>query len=58
MPALMRTSFSARWGFGFFTPQAVATDEDVPVAVTAIAFIIGLLVLPASEETEGKPLPA
>jgi MFS family permease len=30
----------------------------VPVAVTAIAFIIGLLVLPASEETEGKPLPA
>jgi nitrate/nitrite transporter NarK len=30
----------------------------VPVAVTAIAFIIGLLVLPAAKETRGEPLPA
>ena len=30
----------------------------VPVAVTAIAFIIGLLVLPASDETRGQTLPA
>jgi MFS family permease len=30
----------------------------VPVAITALAFVIGLLVLPASEETKGKPLPA
>ena len=29
----------------------------VPVAVTAIAFIIGLLVLPAAKETRGEPLP-
>ena len=29
----------------------------VPVAVTAAAFIIGLLVLPAALETRGKPLP-
>jgi nitrate/nitrite transporter NarK len=30
----------------------------VPVAVTAIAFVIGLLVLPAAKETRGEPLPA
>ena len=30
----------------------------VPVALTAIAFIIGLLVLPAAKETRGEPLPA
>jgi len=30
----------------------------VPVAVTAVAFIIGLLVLPAAKETKGEPLPA
>jgi hypothetical protein len=29
----------------------------VPVALTAVAFIIGLLVLPASKETRGEPLP-
>jgi MFS family permease len=29
----------------------------VPVAVTAIAFIIGLLVLPTAKETRGEPLP-
>lgn len=30
----------------------------VPVAVTSIAFIVGLLVLPAAKETRGEPLPA
>ena len=30
----------------------------VPVALTAAAFIIGLLVLPAAKETKGEPLPA
>jgi MFS family permease len=30
----------------------------IPVALTAIAFVIGLLLLPFGEETKGKPLPA
>jgi MFS family permease len=30
----------------------------VPVAITAIAFIFGLILVPMSEETNGKPLPA
>jgi MFS family permease len=30
----------------------------VPVALTALAFVIGLLVLPAATETRGEPLPA
>jgi hypothetical protein len=30
----------------------------VPVAVTALVFVFGLLVLPLSEETRGKSLPA
>jgi MFS family permease len=30
----------------------------VPVAVTALAFVFGLLILPLSEETRGKTLPA
>jgi MFS family permease len=29
-----------------------------PVALTSIAFLIGLLLLPLGEETKGKPLPA
>jgi hypothetical protein len=29
----------------------------VPVALTSIAFILGLLVLPASKETRGEQLP-
>jgi hypothetical protein len=29
----------------------------VPVAVTAAAFLIGLLILPFAVETRGKPLP-
>src|SRR5262245_53384830 len=30
----------------------------VPVAITAVAFLVGLLLIPFSEETRGKPLPA
>jgi MFS family permease len=30
----------------------------VPVAVTAIAFVFGLLLIPFAEETRGKPLPS
>ena len=30
----------------------------VPVAITALAFVVGLLVLPAAKETKGEPLPA
>jgi MFS family permease len=29
----------------------------IPVALTALAFVAGLLLLPAAEETKGKPLP-
>jgi hypothetical protein len=29
-----------------------------PVALTAIAYAVGLAVLPFAEETKGKPLPA
>ena len=29
----------------------------VPVAVTALAFVVGILLLPFAEETRGKPLP-
>jgi MFS family permease len=30
----------------------------VPVAITSIAFVFGLLLLPIAEETRGRPLPA
>ena len=30
----------------------------IPVALTAVAFIVGLLLLPFGVETKGKPLPA
>jgi len=29
----------------------------IPVAITATAFVLGLLLLPLGEETRGKPLP-
>jgi len=29
----------------------------VPVALTSIAFLLGLVLLPFGEETKGKPLP-
>jgi hypothetical protein len=30
----------------------------IPVALTATAFVLGLILLPFAEETRGKPLPA
>jgi hypothetical protein len=30
----------------------------IPVAMTAIAFLVGLLLVPFGEETKGKHLPA
>jgi nitrate/nitrite transporter NarK len=30
----------------------------VPVALTSVAFLVGLLLLPFGEETRGRPLPA
>jgi MFS family permease len=30
----------------------------IPVAITAIAFVFGLMLVPLSDETKGKPLPA
>ncbi len=30
----------------------------VPVAITGLAFLLGLFVLPAAEETKGHTLPA
>jgi hypothetical protein len=30
----------------------------IPVALTAVVFLIGLAFLPLAEETRGKPLPA
>ena len=32
--------------------------QSTPVAVTALAFVFGLLLLPLAEETRGKTLPA
>jgi MFS family permease len=29
----------------------------IPVAITALAFVVGILILPFAEETRGKPLP-
>ena len=41
-------------GFGI----AYFQTFGIPVALTAFAFVIGLLLLPFGEETKGKPLPA
>jgi hypothetical protein len=30
----------------------------IPVAVTSLAFILGLMVIPLGIETKGKPLPS
>ena len=39
--------------------DALCWDEriGVPVALTGIAFLLGLLVIPFAVETRGKPLP-
>jgi MFS family permease len=47
-------------GITFLVGAGVAHYGTVgtPVALTSIAFVIGLLLLPFGEETRGKPLPA
>jgi MFS family permease len=46
--------------FTFLVGAGVAHFKTLgtPVALTALAFIIGLLLVPFGEETKGKPLPA
>jgi MFS family permease len=47
-------------GFTFLVGAGVNHFKTLgtPVALTALAFIVGLLLLPLGEETKGKPLPA
>jgi MFS family permease len=47
-------------GFTFLVGAGVAHFKTLgtPVALTAFAFVVGLLLLPFGEETKGKPLPA
>jgi MFS family permease len=47
-------------GITFLVGAGVAHFQTIgtPVALTSIAFVIGLLLLPFGEETRGKPLPA
>jgi nitrate/nitrite transporter NarK len=47
-------------GITFLVGAGVAHFGTIgtPVALTSIAFAIGLLLLPFGEETRGKPLPA
>jgi MFS family permease len=47
-------------GITFLVGAGVAHFGTIgtPVALTSIAFLIGLLLLPFGEETRGKPLPA
>jgi hypothetical protein len=47
-------------GITFLVGSAVVSFGTLgtPVALTSIAFLLGLLLLPFGEETRGKPLPA
>jgi MFS family permease len=47
-------------GITFLVGNAVVSFGTLgtPVALTSIAFLLGLLLLPFGEETRGKPLPA
>ncbi|HJQ27121.1 MAG TPA: MFS transporter [Blastocatellia bacterium] len=47
-------------GITFLVGAGVAHFQTIgmPVALTSLAFVIGLLLLPFGEETRGKPLPA
>ena len=47
-------------GFTFLVGAGVAHFHTIgkPVAMTALAFLVGLLVLPLGHETRGKALPA
>jgi MFS family permease len=47
-------------GITFLVGAGVAHFQTIgtPVALTSLAFVVGLLLLPFGEETRGKPLPA
>jgi MFS family permease len=47
-------------GITFLVAAGVAHFQTIgtPVAMTALAFLVGLFVLPFAEETKGRPLPA
>jgi MFS family permease len=47
-------------GITFLVGAGVAHFQTIgtPVALTSLAFVVGLLLLPFGEETKGKPLPA
>ncbi len=47
-------------GFTFLVGAGVSHFKTIgtPVALTSLAFVFGLLLLPFGEETKGKPLPA
>jgi len=47
-------------GITFLVGAGVARFQTIgtPVALTSIAFVIGMLLLPLGEETRGKPLPS
>ena len=47
-------------GFTFLVGAGVQHFQTLgtPIALTAFAFVVGLLLLPFGEETKGKPLPA
>ncbi|HEX5317167.1 MAG TPA: MFS transporter, partial [Candidatus Kapabacteria bacterium] len=47
-------------GFTFLVGAGVAHFKTIgiPVSLTSIAFLIGLLLLPLGMETKGKPLPS
>jgi MFS family permease len=47
-------------GFTFLVGAGIRHFQTMgtPVALTALAFIVGILLLPFGEETKGKPLPA
>ena len=55
-PAFHRVSA----GITFLVGAGVARFQTIgtPVALTSIAFVIGILLLPFGEETRGKPLPS
>jgi len=47
-------------GITFLVGAGVAHFQTIgtPVALTSLAFVVGLLLLPFGEETKGQPLPA
>ena len=56
-----RRGFLAAWGGVVLDLVGIGIDRyeslGVPVALTAIRFVLGLLLLPLAIETRGQPLP-